>query len=474
MSQRDRGNGNGHVNGTGRLNGNGHAPLGGPGSEAANSAYAEGVIEARLGRPALDILEATVVLEAWTGAPARSAMSTAPDLVSSDFRPRDANPSLEASEDREQQSVVAEGITLVLSILSVAAWAIPLSRDYGPHVLAHAIRFALPIAVALQWGLRSRYLGRRHALAIFGRDGIAFCALAMLAVELPLALIHKSGPIAATFVAIWVGGAIVSRRGWGLVYATTLVIATIALDRHAPANLVLGSLTAFTLIVCMVGVLTRRQSTDERAGSIPRALLATLLGGCTGALLVADPTLGWGVRGLHPAVSLIPSVIGSFWGGYYLWNLYDVIPRGLSGMPLASGSSAAFRGPGMSIFLGAMLRLVGTTVVLSAVVSLIGHWTHGADAPSLFVAFGSVALLSLLIGLLESLALRRAALVAAAAAVAAEVAWHELAWRSGIHWHVSGAALIVGASVGMLLALPPLIVRLARSGSVLATTLWIQ
>jgi len=237
---------------------------------------------------------------------------------------------------------------------------------------------------------------------------------------------------------------------------------------------VLGSLTAFTLIVCVVGVMTRRQSTDERAGSIPRALLATLLGGCIGALLVSDPSLGWGVRGLHPAISLLPSVIGSFWGGYYLWNLYDVIPRGLSGMPLASASSARMRGPAMSIFVGAIARLLGATVVLSVVVMLAGHWTHGADATSLFVAFGGVALVSLLIGLLESLSLRRAALVAAAAAVAAEFAWYHYAWHYGIHLHTAGAALVVGATVGVLFSLPPLIARLARSGNTLATTLWIQ
>lgn len=471
-----RANGSGRVNGIARLHaeGNGRAqPSGEAGADAAK-AYAEGVIEARLGRPAVDVLEATVVLEAWAGEPVRSAMSSALGLVSSDHRAKNAQRSIEPGEDREQQSVVAEGISLVLSIVCVAAWATPLSRDYGPSGLAHAIRLALPIAVALQWGLRSRYLGRPHALAILGRDGIALCALAMVAVALPLALIPRSGPVAATLVAIWVGGTIACRRGWGLVYATTLVVATVALDRRAPASVVLGSLAAFTLLGCLVGLLTRRESTDDRAGSIPRALLATMLGGCIGALLVADPTVGWGVHGLSPAISLLPSVIGSFWGGYYLWNLHDVIPRGLSGIPLAGASGAAMRGPAMTIFVGAIVRLIGTTVALSLVIVLVRSWTRGTDALSLFVAFGGVALVSLLIGLLESLSLRRAALAAAAAAVGAELAWHQLAWRVGIHWRVSGAALIVGATVGVLLALPPLIARLARSGRALATTLWIQ
>ena len=441
---------------------------------AAADAYAEGVVEARLGRPALDILEATVVLEAWTGVPAQSAMSSAPGLIASDYRPPAAKAVIEPAEDREQQSVVAEGMTLMLSIISVAAWAVPLGKDYGPHVLANAIRLALPIAVAMQWGLRSRYLGRRNGLALFGRDGIALCILALLALKLPVGLAHSSGPLAATLVAIWVGGTIVSRRGWGLIYAVALVGATVALDQRAPALPVFVGLTAFTLILSVAAVLTSARGTDERPGSVSRALLAAILGGCIGTLLVADPSLGWGVRGLHPAISLLPSVVGSLWGGYYLWNIYEVIPRGLSGTPLARGSNAALRGPAMSIFVGAMMRLIGTTVLLSAVVMLIGRWTNGTDATSLLVAFGGVAALSLLIGLLESLSLRRAALTAAAAAVAAELAWPLLSARYGLHWHVSGAALVVGVSVGVLLSLPPLFVRFARSGNVLATNLWIQ
>jgi hypothetical protein len=162
-------------------------------------------------------------------------------------------------------------------------------------------------------------------------------------------------------------------------------------------------------------------------------------------------------------------VVGSVWGGYYMWNFYDEIPRGLRGVPLDSASRAALSDPAMSIFIGAIARLVGATVVLSAVVIALDGLTHGTDALSLFVAFGFVALVSLLIGMLESFSLQRAGLIAAAAAVTAEFACRYL-----VHSHVPGAALAVGAAVGVMLTLPPLISRLARSGRVLATMLWIQ
>ena len=441
----------------------------GDGAAPQADPHAAAVVEARLGRGARDLLEATVVLEAWIGTPARRALSTARDLLDLNSPPLHARSSIDASDQRGRRGVVAQGVTLVLLILSVAAWAAPINRRLGPDVLPQAIRVALPIAVALQWGLRSRYLSRPDGLASLARDGALLGTLSILVVEVPLVLVPKWGLIAAMLVPVWVGGTVLTRRGWGLIYAAVLVLGTIALDQRQSPYAVLAALTAITLIMCFAAVLTRRRRTDELPGSMRRALLAALLGGCIGVLLVADPSLDWGVHGVHPAISLLPSVIGSFWGGYYLWNFYVAIPRRLQGVPLNDASRAALTDPAMSIFVGAVLRLLGATIVLSAVVVALGRWTHGTDAASVFVAFGCVGLATLSLGLLESFALQGAALIAVSAGLAAE-----LGCRYLTDSHVAGAALAIGAGVGVLLALPPLVSRLARSGRVLATTLWIQ
>jgi hypothetical protein len=116
-----------------------------------------------------------------------------------------------------------------------------------------------------------------------------------------------------------------------------------------------------------------------------------------------------------------------------------------------------------------VLRLVGATVVLSAVVVSLGHWTRGTDDLSVFLAFGFAALFSMMVSLLESLSLRGAAVAAVVAALAAEAAW-----RIAVPQHFAGEALAVGAAVGVLLTLPPLVALLSRSGRVLATALWIR
>ena len=435
---------------------------------ASIDSHAEAVLDARLGRQARDVLEATVVLEAWTGRPAKRAMASARRLVSFDGPSLRAMSDLDPFDDSSQHSVVAEGITLVLLILSVAAWASPISKQLGPNVLSDAIRVALPMAVALQWGLRSRYLSRPEGLECLARDR-ASVLLFLLLVDLPLLWFHPWGAVAAMLVPVWVGGTVLTMRGWGLLYAGVLVIGTVAMGRAVDPYIVLGSLAAITLLLCFAAVGSVQRRTDLRSGAMRRAVLAGLIGGFIGALLVADPSLGWGVHGLHPAIALLPSAIGSFWGGYYLWNFYDAVPRGLRGVPLKGASRIALSDPAMSIFVGGIARLVGATIVLSAVVIALGQWTNGTDDLSVFVAFGLVGLVCLLVGLLEAFSLHRAALIATAAALATE-----LAWRSAIHPHVAGGALVAGAAVGVILSLPVLLVRLARSGGVLATTLWIQ
>jgi hypothetical protein len=443
-------------------------------SSADSDPYSEAVLEARLGRRARDVLEATVVLEAWTGRPARSAMNAARGLVSIDGPPLRALSSSDPFADSERSSVIAEGLTLVLLIISIAAWAAPIRTQLGPNVLAHAIRFALPLAIAFQWGIRSRYLGRPQGLACLARDGLWIWALLLVVIDAPLALIAGWGPVAAMLVPIFVGGTVLTRRGWGLIYAGVLILGTVAMGQGANPDAVLGALTTITLTMCVVAVgSSRRTRVDDRAGTVDRALTAALIGGAMGVLLVADPTVSFGVHGSYPAIALLPSVIGCYWGGYYLWNFFDAVPRGMRGVALERAGKVALSDPAMSIFVGAMVRLVIAETVLSGFViglnAVFGGLFRGSDAITVFVAFGSIGTLSMLIGLLESFALQWAALTAALAALAAELVWPVI-----VHSGTPGLAMAVGATVGVALTLPALVGRLAHSGGTLATTLWIQ
>src|SRR6185312_6896908 len=145
--------------------------------------------------------------------------------------------------------------------------------------------------------------------------------------------------------------------------------------------------------------------------------IGTLLGG----LLIGDQSLGWGVHGAFPGLALAPSVIGSLWGGYYLWRFHAAVPRGLRGVPLAQANAEIPRGPATRILLGALARLIGATAALSLLVLAAAPWTEGTDRPSLLLAFGAVALMCLFVSLHESLGFTRWAFAVAVVSLAVEL-----------------------------------------------------
>ena len=57
----------------------------------------------------------------------------------------------------------------MITVLAIALWAAPLVKDVGADVVDQGLRVALPLTLALQWGLRSRYFGRPKGLLEFGR-----------------------------------------------------------------------------------------------------------------------------------------------------------------------------------------------------------------------------------------------------------------------------------------------------------------
>jgi hypothetical protein len=432
--------------------------------------YAAGVIEARLGRGAQDVLEAAVVLEAWGGVRAGSALTLGSRVVPP--KPPGWSPGrLTTEEPGRRDGVLSEAVALIMAILAIASWAAPLSEQVGTSVLEHAIIIALPLTLALQWAVRSRYLSRRGGLGCLARDRLLLCAIGLLGVEVPLLLLPHYGPLAAMFVAIWVGGTVLARRGWALAYGLLLVAVVIGLEAGLDAYPLLEGLTAIIVFAVVAAVRFRGQHPSEPAGRIGRALWAGAIGASLGWLLVGDSSLGWGVHGAYPALALLPSVIGSVWGGYHLWKFYEVVPRDLQGVALEEADEREPRGAAMNLFLGSLLRLVGTTVVLSALVILIGQWTSGTNRLSLFVGFGCVALLTMLVNMLESLAYVRWSLLAALASVAVELL---VAGLLVTNVSVPGLALIAGSATGVLITLPPLLCLLLRPGRILATGLWIQ
>ncbi|HYV16814.1 MAG TPA: hypothetical protein VE972_12430 [Conexibacter sp.] len=429
---------------------------------------AGGIVHARLGRPPQDLLEAVVVLEAWGGVPTLVAFGVGGDVLAPEAQPDPPGARRPALEAGGRESVVAEGVALLVAILAVAAWAGPLSAALGPAVLERALQIALPLTLCLQWMVRSRYLSRTGGMRLIVEDQVPL-VLGLGLLGGTLALLPPFGPLAGIFVAVWVGGTVLARRGWGLLYGALVLGEAVALELGAPARDSLVLLAGVTLLGVLIAIATGGAASNESPGRVGRALAAGTIGALLGGVLVGDTSLGWGVHGAFPALALVPSVAGSFWGGYHLWQFHEAIPRELRGIAIGHSSGRLGRGPAGRIVVGALARLLGVTVVLSGLVLGAATWTRGTDHGSLFVAFGCAALVCLFVSLHESLGYLRWACFSAAAGLAAELAVQRWFVTS-----VPGMGLIVGGTLGTLLALVPLLLRLRSSSRVLATALWIK
>jgi hypothetical protein len=421
------------------------------------------LVRARLGREPQDMLEAAVVLEAWAGIPAQRALDTGRQLLPS----VPAEPLLSVSKAaplRPRKGVVLEGTAFVATVLAIALWAVPLGNDLGAQVVEQSLRLALPLTLALQWGLRSRYLGRPGGLLTLACQPLALVIGAAALVALPTAAFGLGGLVAGLLTVTWTGGTLLIRRRWYAVYAAIVAVATPAIFT-LPAGLVLAGTATLTALAVAVALRPGANGDPAAPGRWSRACTGALIGAGVGILIVSDPSVSW-MAGTSPALALLPSTIASLWAGHRLWTLEHLIPRAVAGVSVRDASPrGAKRGP-LAALAGSVSRLVWLTAALSAVLVLT-PWMHSGRG-GLLAGFGLLALATLLASLLEALGRAPIAVAGIGAAVAAELL---VRWDGPAPF--AGAPLAAGAAVGVLVLLPPVLALLARPARTLATAMWI-
>ena len=428
----------------------------------------QGVVEARLGRPPQDMLEAAVVLEAWGGVPARDALAAGRALMRAPARPQESSVARLQGPSEAEEGFLVEAIAFVMAVVAIACWAVPLASSLGAGVVQRALIVALPVTLALQWSLRSRYLGRPDGLAHLGRRPYVLGLGAVVVVALPLALMGLAGAVAGLMTLTWTGGTILIRRRWAAGYVGVIIAATVAMLAGIAPLGVLGVAAAITTLGVLAAVRAPTAGSLHPPGRWGRALSAGAIGIGLGVMLVADRNVNWS-GGAVTAIALLPSTVASFWGGYHLWRFQQAIPRALSGVALRDAEARRLAWGPLRILLGAVVRLAALTTVLSAAV-LAGCAWAGQDTVGIgvLVGFGLIALATLLVSLLEAVGRARWALVGVVLAIAAEVAIGLADWTP-----FSAAALTVGGAVAVLVALPAAMALLSRPARTLATSLWI-
>ena len=187
------------------------------------AADAEVLVEARLGRRPQDMLEAAVALEAWVGLPAQTALATGSALMRPEARAAETSVG-RVPAPSSRHGAVLEGLALVITVIAIACWAAPLSSSLGADVVERGLLIALPLTLALQWGLRARYLDRVDALVqLADRRGMLLLGGCVVA-ALPALAFGAAGALAGLLTVTWVAGTILVRRRWAALYATGVLL----------------------------------------------------------------------------------------------------------------------------------------------------------------------------------------------------------------------------------------------------------
>jgi hypothetical protein len=425
------------------------------------------LVEARLGRPPQDALEAAVVLEAWAGVPAQRALETARALMPQLPAEPLASTATPATS-RRPPGLPLEGTAFIVTVAAIALWAEPLAGELGVDAVKRALGLALPLALALQWALVTRHLGRPSGLAGLVARRAALALTAALLVAVPASLLGDPGALAGLLTVTWTGGSILIRRGWAAGYCAVVAAATPAMLVGAAALDLVAAVAAITVAAATWGLTTAGAGSAAIPGRWSRTLGAGLIGAGIGVVLVGDPSVSWS-GGAAPALALLPSAAGALWAGQHLWKLADAFPRALAGVPACEAPAKPTpRWPApFTTLLAAVWRLAALTAAGSAALLALTPW-HGAGASiGVLTGFGIVALATLLVGLLVSLGRPSFAAAGVVGAVAAE-----MVVRLGAA-PFAGAALLAGGTVAVLVLLPAALALLARPARTLATTLWI-
>jgi hypothetical protein len=430
------------------------------------------LVEARLGRPPQDMLEAAVVLEAWSGVPAQAALDAASATMPTE--PARPQPSVgRLPRHRAGDGVLADGAAFLVTVVAIACWAAPLSDDVGLGAVERGLTVALPLTLALQRVLGSRFLDRPQGIARLARHKRLLLAGAIAVLLLPALVLGTGGALAGLLTLTWTGGTVLIRRRWPAAYMSIILLATVALLAGAPALGVVAAAAAATLIA--VGVALRRAGAGtgvrvarRSPGRAEPVAIAGAIGVGLGAMLVLDRTVSW-TDGTVPALALIPSTLAALLAGHHLRHLELAIPKALSGVAAAGGGARRLGAGPTRVLLGALGRLLALSAVLSAPLLLLSPWLgQSARGAGVLTGFALIALASMLVGLLESLGRGRWALVAVACGAGAEATV-----RLGDVDPFPGTGIVVGGAVVTALMLPAVAALLRRPATTLATALWI-
>lgn len=361
---------------------------------------------------------------------------------------------------------LAEILSLV-GFVSMATWGVPLGRALPNVNVDMAFKIGVPLALAVQWMVRRRYFSTERRLGSFGTDGMRFI-VAFLLVLCAVGATGPTGLLIAVLEIIWFSGYLLSRDGIGIVYFAGLGATTWALYAHLrpePVLTIVATVLAIAAVLRVVGHIRIRNRKTQRNQPVAwrEGLPSATIGASLGLMVVFSLTHvrpnGWTL-----AAALVPAGVGSLVAAATMRTLWFRLDTSLATSPgrmvNAAGSRAVSRR-----MVRAWAGYLATCVLLSGVVGAVLVESGQGPVPValLLCGFALFCALAMMADFQHSWNRIGWAFVITVPACAVELATRMFVADAA-------AALVVGAGVGLLIAVVPQMRLVRGPARILATS----
>lgn len=388
------------------------------------------LVLAKLDRPPQDPLHAAVVLEAWAGQPSAKTLHDTEQMDAAKIPMM--GPSLRPVPV-DNLIDIKEFTVLITVLASVFLW-MPALRDLlGADTVSTTMAWALPIALAIDRGLRVRYLATGHVQtinpAMWGLNGVALAVLGTAW------LISDAAQIGASLAIIWGYAGVLAIRKWPLAYIN--VVIAVASWLYFDGGVVIGLTIGAAAVLAATTAAVLTTSSEQR---IPETFWITLAAAITGAsagvLLTSERDL-WTDRSWWLGAAVLLVSLSGWWASARITQLWVELPSQLASVSIDDDRRQWGGLVVSSAVAGALSRVVLPTYVLLLTLVVIGE-TGAAILVGAFAMFSvSMLLLGLVVATKHWFEASAASVLAAAVAVV-------------MPGDVTGLPMLTGAAVAVL------------------------
>lgn len=346
------------------------------------------LVVAKLNGPPQDALHAAVVLEAWAGQSSATTLQDTQRMTGADLPLR--GPSLDPVP-ADSLIDIKEFTVLVTVLASVFLW-LPALRDLlGGETVSTTMAWALPVALAIDRGLRIRYLATGHVQTI--NPAMWWLNLVAGAVLATAWMVSDAAQIGASLAIIWGYAGVLAVRRWPLAFIN--IVIAVASWLYFGGDVVIAlTVGAIAVLAATTAAVLTTASEQRIPETVWVTVAAAITGASAGVLLTSERDL-WTDRSWWLGAAVLLVSLSGWWASARITQLWVELPSQLASVSIDRDRHQWGGLVVSSAVAGALTRVVLPTYALLLALVVMGE----TGAAILVGAFAMFSVSMLLLGL---------------------------------------------------------------------------